>query len=224
MLETAEVPTSSLPKGCTEILPKGRATKLTTRVLKPKDRWQPKDWNRTWEIRERNIQNIFEAIVKALLMKSVGGSELQSILNEVHSETNLTHRILLSRGLEDLKAGRLVVTTNNRIGIKGAERGPLVVGGRFHFRFQVGRRSTGMRRVEGKIIGLVLNANSRFAKPYKKGEERGISDQQLLDTAGSLIDAYLALNQARAQEGLSEYLFQEELNRAINWAIFGKAD
>lgn len=218
-MPTLEAP---LPRGCSFIPPEGHKA-LIGRVLKPSDRFTEDRWNKQWKDREDTVRGFMESATNYVL---TGGLESQiPQLNDVDEETDsgLTYRTLLAQGLKDIREGKLVVTTNNRLGITGGSNktnAALAIGGRMNCGVRNGRESMGFRQMNARFIGVVLNVDLPEAKPIN--ESSVIPGYRIENIYRAIISARQDYHTEEQSGNLGEYFTQDELDRGLNWVLFGK--
>lgn len=222
MSETAEsqLPPQA-PKGCSEV-PITPAKTFIGRILHPSPRRiSPEEAQREWGEQEQQAQAIFSSVVRyGILDYSL------TSFDQVDEEIGVSSRILLAQGLADIQNGNLAVVTSNRIGFKlGNNRNNLLcIGGRFGFSMNSYNTPDKIRRVKGGFVGVVLNLDKKIiTKPFKNDKDvRTLSPEEVEDIYLAIIEAEKALIRAKKNNTIQECLSPQELDAALNWALFGK--
>lgn len=223
MLQTES---ETLPRGCTYVPVEGFRA-LLGKVLPHPSEMDPEKWNKKWKDRECAAKGILEAIIRHAVSRQIDQDPIFSSMTGLdlidHKiGVNLTNRILLAQGLIDIQAGKLVVVTNNRIGISGKGKNPLFAGGEsFRCGFECGNPLVGIRRFKGDFIGVVLNVESPAANPFKNGESN-VAVANLVEVMNAVLHAKKRLYIVEREGDQDEYFTQEEIDCGVEWTLFGK--
>lgn len=206
---------SQLPRGCSEAKPFGLRARIGDRLPKGVS-WE--EWSMHWQAREEAAKFTFTQLARHILSSEIAPS-FSEMLSAKDENTQLTNKVLFARGIQDMQVGRLVVTTNNRMGI-GTDKKVLGVGGELNFKLHRGTVFTGERRAQGNIIGLVLNAESTLVDLHvgKKNGYVDIDFEQLASLTTAVISAEKMLIYYEDKDK-SHLMSQGELDAAIDWVM-----
>ncbi len=202
-----------LPRGCVRVEQKPRKTGLL-RLFKSQKEFSRDEWEGIWGERERDIRTIFETIQNDAL-----GNKLTPKFNEalrlIDDKTGLSYKVLVASGAMDVKEGRVVVVTHNRLGFAGKTKDNfLAKGGRFGFGLELNGR-----KVEGSFIGIILNAEA--FKEFKEKTSQELTNMQITDVFNALIYAHEDYLEAMREGNLQNFFSQQELDQALDWVLFG---
>lgn len=211
------------PLGCREIKGLG-FIKLKAGTPEAKAQWEAR-----YEARHQIARELFDATIKAALYGKLA-PEVTNWLNETVEGAPITRRQLLGRWVEEIGSGQLVITNNYLIADRPIElKDILAVGGSIGFHIETPKKVlTGQRIADGRFIGVVLNLDSpaiiesfQASQNLVPGQEShlDIKYEYIFQAVDAAIKAHRALT--LPQTDPRPLLNQEQLNRAVSWALFG---
>ncbi len=220
-----QVELKELPKGCTYI-PTSGFKALFRRVLPFQTEMDPKKWEKKWGERERKAKSLTEAAIRYVVSRRIDQalnfSDLEGF-EEVDPKIgeNLTNRTLLAQGLRDIQDRKMVIVTNNRMGLPSRGSNPIFATGEaFSFGLETDSL-TGRRTFEANFIGVILNVESPAVRSYKNGAF-SISGEALIAVMNAVLNARKRFLFIERRGNLAEFFTQDEMDRGIEWTLFGK--
>ncbi len=218
------IESEQLPRGCTYV-PETGLRGFIGKVLPFQTEMDPKKWEKKWGERERKAKSLTEAAIRYVVSRRIdqalnfsdleGFEEVDPKISE-----NLTNRTLLAQGLRDIQDRKLVIVTNNRLGLPSRGNNPIFAVGEAISCGLETNSLTGRRTFEADFIGVILNVESPAVRSYKNGAA-SISGEALIEVMNAVLNARKRYLVTEREGNLAEFFTQEEMDRGIEWTLFG---